>query len=105
MSIEQTLAVAISGLNANALKVNAAANNIVNQNTAGYQAVRAETVSRTTFKHSTGGGVVTRIITDGEVDLALEFTHIIMAEAAYGANAEVLRTTEEMERQFINVIA
>jgi len=42
---------------------------------------------------------------DGEVDLALEFTHIIMAEAAYGANAEVLRTTEEMERQFINVIA
>ena len=49
--------------------------------------------------------MVTRIITDGEVDLALEFTNIIMAEAAYGANAEVLRTTEEMERQFINVIA
>ena len=49
--------------------------------------------------------VVTRIITDGEVDLALEFSYIIMAEAAYGANAEMLRTTEEMERQFINVIA
>ena len=55
MSIEQTLAVSISGLNANAKKVNAAANNIVNQNTAGYQAVRAETVSRTTSQHFTGG--------------------------------------------------
>jgi len=105
MSIGQTLAVAVSGLKAHALKINAAANNVVNQNSDDYQSVRIETVSRTTSRLSTGGGVVTRIIADGEVDLALEFTHMIEARAAYGANAEVIRTVEEMERQFINIIA
>ncbi|MDA1091358.1 MAG: hypothetical protein O3A85_13730 [Proteobacteria bacterium] len=105
MSIGQTLAVAVSGLKTNALKIHAAANNVVNQNSDGYRAVRIETVSRVTSRLATGGGVVTRLRADGEVDLALEFTRMMEAQAAYGANAEVIRTVEEMEREAVNIIA
>lgn len=104
MAIGQILSVAISGLRANAQKVNTAANNIVNQGSADYSATRVETVSQTTSAN-TGGGVVTRVIAEEAVDLTLEFTRIMEAEAAYGANAEVIRTVEEMERETVNILA
>jgi len=103
MSVGQTLAIAVSGLRATALKANTAANTIVNQNSGGHQAVRAETVSQSTSKIA--GGVVGRLIANKEVDVVMEFTHLIEAKAAYSANAEVIRTVEEMEREFVNIIA
>ena len=46
-----------------------------------------------------------QIIADGEVDLAQEFTRLIEAEAAYRANAGVIRAAEDIERESVDVIA
>jgi len=105
MVIGQALATAVSGLRVNALKANAAASNIVNQNTPGYKAARVRTLSQVTSQSSAGGGVVARIIAAGEVDLAFEFTRLIKAEAAYRANAGVFRTVEDIERESVDVLA
>ncbi len=109
MAIAQVLATAVSGLKASALKANVAATNIVNQNTAGYKARSVRTLSQVTSQPFGGGGVVAQIIADsqagGEVDLALEFTRLIEAEAAYRANAAVIRTAEDIEREAVDLIA
>jgi len=105
MAIAQVLASAITGLSVNALKANVVAANIVNQNTDGYKAKSVRTLSQVTARPSNGGGAVARIIAEGEVDLALEFTRLIEVEAAYRANAGVIRVAEEIERESVNVIA
>ena len=105
MVIGQALATAVSGLKVSALKANVAATNIVNQNTAGYKTKYVRTLSQVTSQAFGGGGVVARVIADGEVDLAQEFIRLIEAEAAYRANAGVIRTAEDMEREIVDVIA
>ena len=109
MAIGQVLATAVSGLKASALKVNVAAANIVNRDTAGYKAQHVRTLSQVTSQPFGGGGVVARVIADGEtggeVDLAREFIRLIEAESAYRANAGVIRTAEDIERESVNLIA
>ncbi|MBT3305629.1 MAG: hypothetical protein HN377_04015 [Alphaproteobacteria bacterium] len=110
MALERVLTTAVSGLKANAKKAQVSATNIVNQNTAGYKAVQVQTVSRNagTFAGSNGkgSGVVAELVAGSQaVDVALEFTRLIEAEAAYKANAAVIRTSEEIQRKAVNLIA
>lgn len=108
MAIEQVLTAAVSGLRANATKAKVAATNIVNQNTAGYKAVEVRTVSRTAgaFSGAGGGsGVVAELIEGNQVNVALEFTRLIEAEAAYKASASVIRTSEDLQRNIVDIIS
>ena len=107
MTIERVLTAAVSGLRANAKKAGVAAANIVNQSTAGYKAVEVRTVSRTTgtFAGSNGNGVVAELAAGNQVDVALEFTRLIEAEAAYKASASVIRISEDLHRKVIDIIA
>ena len=43
--------------------------------------------------------------TGGEGDLAREFIRLIEAESAYRANAGVIRTAGDIERESVNLIA
>ena len=106
MIVGRTLATAISGLNATALRVSVSASNIVNQNTPGFKAKEVHTVTINTGPFSGGGsGVVAQIVGAGEgVDLALEFTRLIEAEVAYKAGIKIIQTAEEMEREAVNIV-
>jgi len=107
MTIERVLTTAVSGLRANAKKAGVAAANTVNRGTAGYEAFEVRTVSRTTgtFAGSNGSGVVAELAAGNQVDAALEFTRLTKAEAAYKASASVIRTSEELHRKVIDIIA
>jgi len=107
MTISQTLAVSISGLNANALKANVAGVNIVNQNTPGFKALEVRPVSVNTVPSASGGsGVVARVIQSGQgVDLAFEFSRLIEAQAAYRASVKAIQIAEEIERKAIDVLS
>ncbi len=106
MTIGRTLATAISGLNATSLKVSVSANNIVNQNTPGFKAKEVRTLTISTGPFFGGGsGVLAQIVDSGEeVDLALEFTRLIEAEAAYKAGAKVIQVAQEIERKTIDMV-
>ena len=61
--IGSILATAVSGINANALRANVAANNIVNQNSPAFQAGRVNTVSVVTEgEPARGGSVRTQVV-------------------------------------------
>ncbi|MCH7936194.1 MAG: hypothetical protein IH994_03760 [Proteobacteria bacterium] len=106
MAIGRALAIAVSGINANGLRANVAATNIVNQNTPGFKAGEIRAVSRQPASSAAGGsGVTAQIIESGRVDLALEFNRLIEAEAAYRAGVGVIQGSEEIERDLVDVIA
>ena len=106
MVIGRALAIAVSGINANALRANVAATNIVNVNTPGYKAGEVRTISQQTTSSAAGGsGVTAQVIESRQVDLALELTRLIEAEAAYRAGVRVIQTSEEIERYLIDIIA
>lgn len=106
MVIGRALAIAVSGINANALRANVAATNIVNVNTPGYKAGEVRTISQQTTSSAAGGsGVTAQVIESGQVDLALELTRLIEAEAAYRAGVRVIQTSEEIERYLVDIIA
>jgi len=104
MSVTGPLAVAISGLQANALRANVAANNIVNQNTPGFRAGEVRTSSIVTAG-SALGGVQAQVFEAGEVEVAMEFSRLILAETAYRAAAATVRVAEEMARETIDIVA
>jgi len=104
--IGRALAVAVSGLKANALRANVAAANIVNLNTPGFEGRRTRAVGVTTNgAPARDTGVRAEIIGDGPVGLATEFTRLIEAEIAYRASAGVIRTAEEIARETIDLVA
>lgn len=108
MSVSSVLSVAVSGLNASAVRFNVAANNIVNANSEGYQARQVSTVSQSTGETdaaSQSGGVSTVITTGGSVDLAQEFIQTIFASISYSANAQVIRTAEQTLGQLLDIRA
>jgi flagellar basal body rod protein FlgG len=107
MTIERVLATAASGLKANARKVQVAATNIVNLGTVGYKAVEVRTISRnsSSLAGANGNGVITELALGNRGDLVLEFTRLIEAEAAYKASASVIRTSEELQRAVIDIMA
>lgn len=104
MSIEGSLAIAISGLNANALRATVAANNIVNQDTPGFKAGEVRTNTIVTIG-SVLGGVQAQVFEDGNVDVATEFVRLIRADMAYRAAAQIVRTSEDMARTAVDIIA
>jgi flagellar hook protein FlgE len=104
MSVNGPLVIAISGLQANALRANVAANNIVNQNTAGFKTGEVRTSSIVTAG-SALGGVQAQVFEAGDVDVATEFSRLILAETAYRAAAATMRVAEEMARESVNIVA
>lgn len=105
MSISSVLSVAVSGLNASAQRFNVAANNIVNANSEGYQALRVDAVSQTTGGGATAGGVRNVITQGGTVDIATEIVDSIFARISYSANAQVIRTAERTLGQLLDIRA
>jgi flagellar hook protein FlgE len=103
MAVTGPLAIAISGLQANALRANVAANNIVNQNTAGFQAGRVRTSSVVTAGSSSG--VQAQVFAAGDVDVATEFSRLILAETAYKAAAATIRVAEDLAQKTVDIIA
>lgn len=104
----------ISGLIANAQSVAAAANNIANVSTPGYQ--RTEVVTQTLSTRQSGtaytaGGVLasSRQLTDAQelssTDLGTEFVTLISAQSAYSANLKVLAAGEELSQSLLNIRA
>jgi flagellar hook protein FlgE len=104
MSITGSLAIAISGLQANGLRASVAANNIVSQNTAGFKAGQVRTSAVVTAGSSLGG-VQAQVFEAGDVELATEFSRLILAETAYRAAAATIRVAEEMARNTVNIVA
>lgn len=107
MTVGSSLAASVSGLKASALRVNVAANNIVNQNTQGFKAaiVRATSVNTTPTPDGGSGVVAQEFEGTQDVDIALEFVRLIEAEIAYKASAKVIKTIEEIETETLNLIA
>ncbi|MCR4378865.1 MAG: flagellar basal body protein [Rhodospirillales bacterium] len=105
---------AVSGVNASALSVAVAANNIVNVSTQGYQ--RSEVVYQTLSTRQSGtsynaGGVLAspRQLTDAQelssTDLGTEFVALISAQTAYSASLKVLAAGEELSRSILSIRA
>jgi len=124
---------ALSGLSAASKRVQVAANNISNGLTVGKpnstdpseQAYKAQEVQQSTGEF---GGVQTRVIerdpatqtaynpnspladSSGlvetpNVDLGEEMVNMITAESSYKANAAVLRTNEDLEREVLDIVS
>lgn len=106
MAIGSILSTAVSGLRNSAERATVIAHNVVNVNTPGFKASEARSVSLDVGRGNTGGGVQTQIFVGegGGTNLVSEFARLISAEAAYKANAEVIRRTEEQERNLLDVI-
>lgn len=104
MSVNGPLAIAISGLLANALRAGVAANNIVNQNTPGFKAGEVRT-SPIVTAGSALGGVQAQVFEAGDVEVAMEFSRLILAETAYRAAAATVRVAEEMARETVDIVA
>jgi flagellar hook protein FlgE len=103
-----------SGLNAAAQRLSAAAVDIANVSTPDYTPRRVEQVSLA------DGGTATSIapalsqvstIVAGQaaapssVDLAQELTQMLLAQAAFKANARVLDADDKMQKSFLDVLA
>ena len=106
MTIDAILGSAFSGLRAGAAQAHVAANNIVNQNTEDYRPAEARNVSIASGGAGGGGaGVQTQILAqDGPVDIVQEFSRLIAAEAAYDANATVIRRADEQANELLDLI-
>lgn len=105
---------AVSGVNASALSVAVAANNIVNVSSQGYQ--RSEVVYQTLSTRQSGttytaGGVLAspRQLTDAQelssTDLGTEFVTLISAQTAYSASLKVLTAGDELSRSLLSIRA
>ena len=106
MPVSSLLSTVVSGLRDNALRAQTAANNIVNQNTPGFERQDARSVSLVNAApNDDGAGVQTQILAqDTPVDVARELTTLIAAEAAYKANAQVLRETEDLADTLVDIV-
>ena len=96
----------MSGLQANATRAQAAANNVVNANTPDYRPTRVETTSLVADRGIDGGaGVQVQLrAEEGDVNLVREFTNLVNAEAAYKASASLVRTAEETSDALLDAI-
>lgn len=115
MALENAISAAVSGLRANAERVQAVADNVANVSTPGYVAreiVTTSVVTRNSGSYAgTGGGVRTysrpanpvpaTLQESQTVDLAVEFSRLIEARTAYGVAADLIRTESEMLREHV----
>lgn len=104
MTVSSILATAFSGLQASATQAQTAANNVVNANTPGYQPQDTRTTS-VVAPRTSGSGIQAQIIDGNQgVDLTREFANLLIAETSYKANAQVIRQTEDLQDQLLDVI-
>lgn len=100
---------AVSALNANSSRLGAVADNIANVSTEGYAAKEVRTTTLVTKQTSgtayASGGVSIAVHEYGQVDIGNEFAQMIQAKLAYGLNAQMLKTGEEMSRNLLDVVA
>lgn len=128
-----SLSIALSGLNAQKLRLNASASNIANLSTGGAPpgaAAGARTVYlplRVDLAAQEGGGVLGTIVQDGDgyslsydpssaladdkgyvavpnVDLATEAVNVAITKSAYKANAAVIKTQGEMTEALLDAL-
>ncbi|MBT4937730.1 MAG: hypothetical protein HON14_01260 [Rhodospirillaceae bacterium] len=106
MVVSSVLSTALSGMHANALRANVAANNVVNANTPGFSPSRAQSTSLVAGRGIDGGsGVNVQILAnEGEVDLVTEITQLIVAETAYKASAALVRTAEHTSDALLDAL-
>lgn len=105
MTLSIGLSAAVSGLYASAAQVQASANNIVNANTEGFQAITVHPISQTTGTGRDGGvsgGVLVKAQEGGQVDVATETVKLIQAETAYKANAKVIGAVDDLYKTLID---
>ena len=92
---------AASALSAYVTLLNNTAGNIANMNTENYKPVE------TTMQTSSGGGVdaVTSRSASDSVDLSKEIVALITAETGFKASIAALKTSQEMQKSLIDIIA
>ncbi len=106
MALTPVLTSATSGLRAASIRVNSAADNIVNINTPGFEA--GTVVQRTVRSGGNPGGgsaVYAQVVGSGLApDLGEEIARLIEAETVYRTNAEVLSTASKLSRETLDVL-
>jgi len=93
--------IALSGLNAASLSLNASANNVANALTPGYR--REQVVAQS----EAGGGVsaAVRQLPDGDENLAEDMVTQLAASYAFKANVRVIQTSERMLGSLLDAFA
>ncbi|SRR5579884_1462350 len=110
------LGASLSGLRASLEKLDASANNIANLSTDGFKK------DQVLFSEGAGGGVVAEVTKSAEpgpfyqspkgelvqasnVDLAEESAQQILARYTFSMNLATIKTTDEMEKSIIDLLA
>jgi len=100
--------IALTGIKANILKMDAASNNISNANTPDYKNVRVPTVESvgggtrgTPIKDTQAGNLVInsdtgKIEESSNTSIAVEFTNLMSAERGVQSNMTVIKTSDEL---------
>lgn len=100
--------IALSGVSANILRMDAASNNITNTNTPEYKAIRVPTVENvsggtrgTPVRDDREGPLIMesdtgKVYENSNTDLGTELTTLITAVHAAEANIQVIKTTDEI---------
>jgi flagellar hook protein FlgE len=105
MSISSILSSAVSGLVASSAKVATAAHNVANINTDGYLA-QEKSAPGVVATQAFGSGVVqVQEIEPSNVNVGKEFIDMMVAEHAYKANAQVIKISEEILKEAIDIKA
>jgi flagellar basal-body rod protein FlgC len=90
--------IANSALQAFSTSQQITANNVANLNTDGFKA------SRATFQENKYGGVTASASSTGDsVDISREAVNLISSVQGFKANVNVLKTSDEMTRQLLNI--
>ena len=105
MSITGALSTAVSGLQASAVQFGVAAHNVANLNSDGYKALEVQFTSSVPGGRTFSSGVVeTKVLeSDHGVNLAQEFINMTIAKISYAANAQVIRTLEDVTAIFLDI--
>ena len=105
------LSTAVSGLNVNSRRINAAANNIVNVSSDDYKRseINSSTVvsGQTTTNFYAVGGVqaVPRQLTDDQgTDIGSEFATLVLSRNAYSASLKALSAAEDMSATLFDAV-
>jgi flagellar hook-associated protein FlgK len=99
-----SLRIAVSGLNAAAKKVQAAASNIAGASVPGYVPVESNNTSQ--VAGNDGAGVLASFSLTGlpPVNVDAEVVNLLTASAAYKANAAVIRTEDQLTDALLSAL-
>lgn len=98
--MSDSLSIAGSALTAFSLKQSVTAGNIANMYTPGYSA------QETVMQNRREGGVTAGVVTGSDrVDISRETTTMLGTTAGFKANAAVVKTAREMDRELFSIKA